>query len=77
MRDTYGVTAMTSVSTGRIIDAGLDHGGAPPPAIVTAGSTWNTVVENSATSRMPTTNSGSPARVIMTTWMTPSVRLPR
>ena len=45
--------------------------------MVTAGSTCSTVVENRATSRMPTTNSGSPARVIMMIWMTLSVRLPR
>jgi hypothetical protein len=45
--------------------------------MVTAGSTCSRVVENNATSRMPTTNSGRPASTIMMIWMTPSVRLPR
>ena len=42
--------------------------------IVTAGSKWKTVVENSATSRMPMTNSGSPASASSTVWMIVSGR---
>ena len=62
MRDTYGVTAMHQREHRQDHRRGLSHGGAPPPAIVTAGSTWNTVVENSATSRMPIDELGQPGQ---------------
>ncbi len=52
---------MSKVATGRIIEMGRSHGAPPTGSTVTAGSQWNTLVENSATSRMPVTNSGSPA----------------
>ena len=74
IRDTYGETASTSVSTGRIIVLGTSQGWPPVGVRVTAGSQWNTVVENSAMSRMPITNSGSPARPSSTVWMIVSPR---
>src|SRR5438067_11773998 len=62
MRATYGVTASTSVSVGRIIASGCCHGRPPGGISVIAGSTWKTVVANSTTSATPTTNSGSAAK---------------
>ncbi len=45
--------------------------------MVTAGKIVNTEVEKSATSRMPVTNSGTPASARSTVWMTVSGRLRR
>ena len=42
--------------------------------MVTAGKMWNTEVEKSATSRMPITNSGTPASASRIVWMTVSGR---
>ena len=54
IRATYGVTASTSVSVGRMIAVQCRPTGWPPGGMSeTAGSTWKTVVANSTTSSEP------------------------
>ena len=62
MRLTYGMTARTSVATGRTNNPICPASGARESTFETDGSHLNTAVANSSTSTMPITNSGSAAR---------------
>src|SRR3954467_904065 len=66
MGETYGATAITSVSVGRTSACGCVHGLSPGAIWLTAGSQWKTEVENSMTSSTATTNSGSAASTSIT-----------
>src|SRR6516225_8963211 len=61
IRETYGTTAITSVTVGRTSATQLFHGREPGGIVLMAGRTWNTVVANRMTSTRATTNSGSAA----------------
>src|SRR5579872_2144790 len=61
IRATYGATAMTSVSTGSTSTLGVSQGPEPGAMVLTAGSTWVTVVASRISSTTPVTNSGSAA----------------
>src|ERR1700694_5904693 len=66
IRTTYGVTARTRVSVGRIKATGCSHGRPPGGIRVMAGRMCNTVVEKRTTRATPTTNSGSAAKTRVT-----------
>src|ERR1700712_3045902 len=68
---------MTRVATGSTIDFGVSHGWPVGELIVTAGNQWKTEVEKTDTSRMPVTNSGTPASASRIVWITVSGRLRR
>jgi hypothetical protein len=65
IRETYGVTAIASVATGRISSSGYSHARCPGGTGLIAGSQWKTEVENRMTRRSATTNSGSDASASM------------
>ena len=77
MRETYGVTAITRVATGSTMPFGLVPGVAVRRGDRDRREEWNTEVEKTATSRMPVTNSGTPASASRIVWMTVSGRLRR
>src|SRR4051794_28630481 len=61
IRATYGATAMTKVSVGKIRTFGSSHGWVPGGPWLMAGSHVNTEVANRMTNSTATTNSGSAA----------------
>src|SRR5690242_14381900 len=61
IRATYGATASTRVSTGRMRTSGWSHGRVPGGTGLIAGNQWKTVVANRMTRITATTNSGNAA----------------
>src|SRR5690349_20159975 len=63
IRATYGATTSTRVTVDRTSATQLFHGREPGGIVLMAGRNQrNTVVENTMTSRRPTTNSGNAAK---------------